>query len=257
MAHSVTIVGLGLIGGSLGIALRHAGWRVAFVDPGVSLDEAQRAGAADERLETIGGTMIVLAVPVDVAVAQLAALRVSDALVTSTCSVMRALIDAAGDAANDDANDAATDIQFIAGHPFAGSERQGLDAADGTLFQKRPWFVSRADARVEQLVRDAGAIPVVVEPDEHDRVMALTSHLPQIVSTALASLLHDVDPLFIGSGAASVLRLAGSAEDVWRPVLDANSDNVAAAIEQLLEAMRTLARADFERANETYAKLRR
>ena len=107
------IAGLGLIGGSIGIALRRAGWRVSFDDPNVALDEARAAGAADDD-DRQGADVVILAMPVDAAVSalssQLSALR------TSVCSVMLPLRAAA------DANG----ISFVAGHPLAGSERRGL-----------------------------------------------------------------------------------------------------------------------------------
>lgn len=245
MSNSVCIAGLGLIGGSLGIALRRRGWSVSYVDPAVPLEAARAAGAADERREAPDGEIVVLATPVDIALGQLASLRGSDAVVTSVCSVMQPLCDAA------------SEITFVAGHPFAGSERRGLEAADGALFHGRPWFLSGSHERIEQLASDAGGAPVVINAAEHDRVMALTSHLPQLVSTALASMLNDVAPQFVGSGAASLLRLAGSSYDVWRPVVESNRGNIDDAIATLLATLRTLSEEDFARARETYSRLRR
>lgn len=241
----ICIAGLGLIGGSLGMALRRRGWRVSYVDPAVPLEEARSAGAADERLDVPGGSLIVLATPVDAAVAQLASLRGTDALVTSACSVMGVLAAAADG------------TRFVAGHPFAGSERSGLAAAHAELFEGRTWFLARSDDLVERMVSDAGATPVVIDPAEHDRIMALTSHLPQLVSTTLAAMLHDIDPRFIGTGAASMLRLAGSSYDVWRPVLEANRANLDAAIEMLAESLRNTSATEFSRANETYGHVPR
>src|SRR6185436_9629101 len=104
MRREVLIVGLGLIGGSAGIALRRRGWRVRYIDPHVGLDEARRSEAADERAETIGGDFILIATSVDVA---LDVLRDLDAgLVTSVCSVMQPLREAAR-------------TTFVAGHPMA------------------------------------------------------------------------------------------------------------------------------------------
>lgn len=220
------IVGLGLIGGSAGMALRQRGWRVAYLDPNVELDDARRAGAADERVETIGDAdVVLLATPVDVAVAVLRTVE-TDAVVTSTCGVMRVLRDAARGT-------------FVAGHPLAGSHETGLAAARADLFAGKPWFVDREDARVDALVRDCGAMLDRVDADEHDAAVALTSHLPQVLSTALAAYLHDRAELlrFSGSGLRTFLRLAGSDASVWAPVLAANRDQLAphaAAIAQLV-----------------------
>lgn len=239
MSDVVCIAGLGLIGGSLGMALRRRGWRVSYVDPSVPVEEARNAGAADERVEMPVGPLIVLATPVDVAIAQLASLDTGEAVVTTTCSVMAPFAAA----------------HVVAGHPFAGSERSGLAAATPTLFEGRRWFLARHDAVVERMVLDAGAVPVVIDPAEHDRVMALTSHLPQIISTALGSMLREIDPSFISSGAASMLRLAGSSYDVWRPVLEANRANLDEAIGQLVATLKNVSEEEFRRANATREKL--
>lgn len=239
-AVDVVIAGLGLIGGSLGKALRARGWHVSFVDPHVSLAAARAAGAADDVQERLEGEIIVLATPSDVARAQLAGLRGTGGVVTSVSGVMGPL------------RDAAADVNFVAGHPFAGSEHRGLEVADAALFVKRPWFVDRTDENVMAMIAATGAEAVVVEAMEHDRVMALTSHLPQVVATALGSLLDGVDPRFIGSGAKSMLRLAGSSYAVWQPILEQNNANISAAAQQLLERMRSIGVEDFERAQRLY-----
>ena len=234
----VVIAGLGLIGGSLGRALRWAGWRVAFFDPAVSLREARSAGAADEKVTALGGDFIVIATPLDVAIDQLKQLRGSQALVTTTCSALQPV------------RAAAKGLRFVAGHPFAGSERSGLRAGSAGLFLRRTWFVDRSEPLVHQMITDAGARQVVINPAEHDRSMAVASHLPQIVSTALASILTDVDPIFLGTGAQSVLRLAGSSWDVWQPVLEHNRTHIRRAADDLHKKMRDLGEDDFGRANE-------
>ena len=102
------------------------------------------------------------------------------------------------------------------------------------------------------MIAATGAEAVVVDAMEHDRVMALTSHLPQVVATALGSLLDGVDPRFIGSGAKSMLRLAGSSYSVWEPILEQNNANISAAAQQLWDAMRSIGADDFERAQRLY-----
>ena len=234
----VVIAGLGLIGGSLGRALRWAGWYVSFVDPAVSLREARSAGAADEKLTKLSGDFIVLATPLDAAIDQVEKLRGSKALITTTCSALQPV------------RAAAKGLRFVAGHPFAGSERSGLRAGSAGLFLRKTWFVDRQEPLVHQMVTDAGARHVVINAAEHDRSMALGSHLPQIVSTALASLLGDLDSVFVGSGAQSVLRLAGSSYDVWQPVLEHNRTYIRRAADDLHRKMRNLTEDDFLRANE-------
>lgn len=237
---NAVIAGLGLIGGSLGMALRRRGWRVAFADPAVSLEDARAAGAADERVESLDGDLIVVACPADAAIGILHSLRGRHGIVTSVASTMVPMLAAA------------SDIDFVAGHPFAGSEQRGVGAAHADLFVGRTWFVHREEPAVTKMIEAVGAEPVVVDAEEHDRVMALTSHLPQVVATALASLLDGVDPRFIGAGARSMLRLAGSSNEVWQPILEQNETNIAAAADQLLSAMRRIGPEEFARAQRFY-----
>ncbi|HYK03448.1 MAG TPA: prephenate dehydrogenase/arogenate dehydrogenase family protein [Thermoanaerobaculia bacterium] len=246
--NTILIAGLGLIGGSAGMALRRAGWRVRFLDPHVSLEDAQRAGSADERVETFTGDLILLATPVDVAVDQLRTLDTT-AVVTSACSVMRALREVARGT-------------FIAGHPLAGSQERGLGAATADLFEGKPWFVDGDHPLVDELVRDCGAMRERVTAEEHDAGVALTSHLPQVLSTALAAYLHECgeDALrFAGGGLRTFLRLAGSDASVWAPVLEANRDNLAPHAARVAELVRELmdgdARGTFAKAQATWRAL--
>lgn len=237
MAPHVVIAGLGLIGGSLGQALRWAGWRVSFVDPAVSMKQARAAGAADEKLDQLDGDLIVLSTPLDAALRLLGELHGSKALITSTCSMMEPL------------RAAAKGMRFVAGHPFAGSEKSGLTAGSAGLFLRKPWFVERDEPEIRAMINAVGSRQIVIKAGEHDRNMALGSHLPQVISTALASILADMDPLFVGRGAHSVLRLAASPYDIWQPVLEHNQLQIRRAADELCKRMRELDGDDFDRAN--------
>ncbi len=225
------IAGLGLIGGSIGMALRARGWRIAFRDPHVSLDEAVRAGAADDE-DDRNVDVVVLATSVDVAVGLLK--EIDAPLITSVCSVMQPLRAVAG-AKN-----------FVAGHPLAGSHERGLGAARANLFEDKRWFVESRNYEVEEMIRDCGAIGEVVDPREHDDAVALTSHLPQVLSTALAAYAQrsGVDARFAGTGLRTFLRLAASDASVWKPIVDSNRD----AIDKHLAAVIEIARALDEEA---------
>ncbi len=246
MRRELLIVGLGLIGGSAGIALRRRGWRVRYVDPHVNIDEARQCEAADERAERIDGELVLLATNVDVAVDALRELR--SGLVTSVCSVMAPLR-------------AAAQTEFVAGHPMAGSEQSGLASADGALFEGKPWFLDAHHELVETLAKDCGAVVEVVDAEEHDRAVALTSHLPQILSTALAAYLGEHEDMlrFAGSGLATFLRLAGSDASVWKPVIEANRANIAPQAEELARVVREIVESDpseaFERAQRLWRRL--
>jgi len=249
MTRNLLIVGLGLIGGSAGIALRRRGWRIRYIDPNVNVDESRQCKAADERADVIGDNdLVLLATSVDVAIGMLRGMAPRRAVVTSVCSVMQPLRDAA-------------QTRFVAGHPMAGSHEHGLAAARGDLFEGTRWFLDAQDDEVEQLVRDCGAIPDVVDAGEHDRAVALTSHLPQILSTALAAYLGEHEELlrFAGGGLATFLRLAGSEASVWKPVIDANRANIEPHAGEVARVVREIVEGDpseaFERAQRLWRKL--
>lgn len=236
------IAGLGLIGGSIGMALRARGWRIAYRDPHVSLDEARRAGAADDQ-DDGSVDLVVLATSVDVAVELL---RTLDApLITSVCSVMQPLRNAAG-AKN-----------FVAGHPLAGSHERGLAAARAELFEGKRWFIESRNYEVEEMIRDCGAIGEVVDPAEHDDAVALTSHLPQVLSTALAAYAQrtGVDPKFAGTGLKTFLRLAASDATVWQPVVDGNREPIDKHLAAVVEIARSMDERAFTDAQEFVKRL--
>jgi len=149
-APRALISGLGLIGGSIGMALRANSWRVAFVDPNVDLDQARSAAAADEKVVSLddAADVVVLATPVDVALKMLSTQHSGlRTLITSVCSVMQPLREIAD----------ARKLNFVAGHPLAGSHERGLVAARADLLRDRSWFVDRRDPLVERIVKDCGA----------------------------------------------------------------------------------------------------
>ena len=244
-ARRALIAGLGLIGGSIGLALRRRGWHVAFFDSDPDLDPGD---AADERVTSIDAEadVAILATPVDVAVRLLATARAP--LITSVCSVMVPLR-------------AVGDGRFIAGHPLAGSASRGITAARADLFEGATWFIDRDDAVVREIIAACGANAEIVDAAEHDRALAMTSHLPQILSTVLAAYLHDqqIDLRFAGPGLRTFLRLAASEASVWSPILDANRENLRPHAEAVAEIMRAIIEGDasssFGKANDLFRRL--
>jgi prephenate dehydrogenase len=246
-ARRALIAGLGLVGGSIGIALRRGGWHVSFLDS----DRDRSPGeAADERVDSLDSPsdVVILATPVDVAVSMLASAKAP--LITSVCSVMAPLRAASGG------------DRFVAGHPLAGSQDRGLGAARGDLFDGATWFIDRENALVREVISACGANGELVDANEHDRAVALTSHLPQILSTALAALLHEqrVDLRFVGPGLRTFLRLAGSDASVWSPILAANRENLRPQSDAVRQLVRDIVDGDpdaaFAKANQLYAALR-
>jgi prephenate dehydrogenase len=244
-ARRALIAGLGLIGGSIGIALRRAGWRVAFVDSDRSLQPGE---AADERVESLddNADVVILATPVDVALSLLDSIRAP--LTTSVCSVMAPLR-------------AIADDRFVAGHPLAGSQEHGIHAARADLFTGATWFIDRDNAIVREVIAACGANAELVDAAEHDRAIALTSQLPQILSTALAAYLHDqnIDLRFAGPGLRTFLRLAGSDASVWSPVIAANRENLRLHVEEIAQLVRDVVEGEpaeaFAKANKFFARL--
>ncbi len=272
-APRALIAGLGLIGGSIGTALRASGWRVAFVDPHVSLDDARRAGAADERVESLAfpADVTVIATPADIALELLRNVgrafspagraTTPSHIITTVCSVMEPLRAEADK----------QKLNFVAGHPLAGSHERGLGAARGDLLRDSVWFVDGDDALIARMVRDCGARREIVGAAEHDACVALTSHLPQVLSTALAAYLDQESERraasgerdlfeFAGSGLTTFLRLAASDASVWAPVIDSNRSNLSPHVEALWRLVRQIVEGDasaFERARAFMVKLER
>jgi prephenate dehydrogenase len=222
-APSIIILGLGLIGGSLGMRLRSRGWHVSYVDPAVTEETAIASGAAGRRLDQLGGSnadLIVLAAPLDASLAAIDDAPLAS-VVTSVCGLMTPLIDAAD----------RRGVSFVAGHPMAGSEERSIAAARIDLFEGKRWFISREERNplVMRLIADGGALADEVDPAEHDRAMLLVSHLPQLLSTALAAHLgaENVDmERFGGSGLSTFLRLAGSPASTWEPLFESAAEQL-------------------------------
>ena len=252
-----TIIGLGLIGGSIGRRLLDQGWDVGFLDPKVSLNDARRAYAAARKIDSLesipAADLIILATPVDIARRLLASNFFSND-VTTVCSVMTPFAELARSGRPN----------IVAGHPFAGAEQSGLEAARIDLFQGKRWFVDKRSPseRVERLIESCGATATYVDSEEHDHAVAYTSHLPQLLSTALAAAIADSGvnlELFAGSGLRTFLRLAHSDAAVWRPIFEANAvalETAATDVIERIEAMLTGSDRDaFARANEVAKQL--
>jgi prephenate dehydrogenase len=246
-ARRALIVGLGLIGGSIGIALRRRGWHVSFLDSDPDLVPGE---AADDRATSLDAPadVVILATPVSVAVAMLASCRAP--LITSVCSVMAPLREVGDD-------------RFVAGHPLAGSANRGIAFANADLFRDAPWFIDRENDVVQEIIDACGAHAELIDAAEHDRGVALTSHLPQILSTALAAYLHDqnVDLRFAGPGLRTFLRLAASEASVWSPILAANQGNIRPHADAIGRLVQKIANGEvdeaFAKANEFIAACHR
>lgn len=235
----IGLVGLGLLGAS--IALRVAReWpgavRVGVDRPDV-VREALRRGVITDSRDDVDALhdcdLVVLAAPVPAIVDLLAhtAAAFDATVVTDVGSTKRRIADAGRRLPH-----------FAGGHPLAGAERGGLDRARADLFDGRPWVIEsgatsdRALAAVERFAAAMGARPVRMGADEHDRVMAYVSHLPQLLAVALMNTVADAGALAAGvsgPGFAGMTRLAASPGELWRDIVASNADYVAEAIAAL------------------------
>ncbi len=231
----LAIVGPGLIGTSVALAAarRWPGLEVRTVDRG-------------EPLDPIGDSLVVvLAMPVDAIIQtlpRLGAIVHSQALVLDTGSTKRAVMAAAA---------AARLPQFVAGHPMAGDTTPGPSEARAGLFDGCPWFLANPDApdavrRAVKFVAALGAQPVVLSDrgEEHDRLMAAISHLPQVVASALmATVARAVGPdnlHWAGQGLRDTTRLAQSHAAMWESVLASNSRELKPLLRVLAAELVTL-----------------
>jgi prephenate dehydrogenase len=217
----LAIVGPGLIGTSVALAAvrRWPGLEVRTVDQG-------------DPLETIGGSLVVvLAMPVDAIIQtlpRLGAILHPEALILDTGSTKRAVMSAAL---------AAGLSQFVGGHPMAGGTTTGPSEARADLFDGRTWFLVNPEAsaamqRAVMFVEALGASPVVLADwgEEHDRLMAAVSHLPQMIASALmvtvTRAIGDGNLKWAGTGLRDTTRLAGSQADVWESIVVTNSQEI-------------------------------
>ncbi|MGN6577789.1 MAG: prephenate dehydrogenase [Nocardioides sp.] len=245
LAGPVLVVGAGLLGTSIGLALRGQGIDVALSDVvPENITIATGLGAANltaaEVAAGAGPRLVVVAVPPDHLAEQVVeALRTTSAVVTDVGSVKAAPLAAiAGQV------DAADLARYVGSHPMAGSERSGPFAASAALFDGRPWAVApheRADPEAVEVVTAVasacGATPVRFTPAEHDRAVARTSHLPHLLAALVAGRLQDAPREHLalsGQGVRDVTRIAAGDPGLWRQIVAANSD----ALGELLHAVR-------------------
>lgn len=244
----VAVLGLGLIGGSVGLAARDAGARVAGWDPdpaaaATALDRgAVDAIAADLASALAEADAAFVAAPVDVlsdAVAEALCAAPAGCVVTDVGSVKGPIVEAAGD-----------DERFVGGHPLAGAEAAGAGHARGDLFDGAVWYLtpSRRTSgvlyeRLHRLLATFGARPEAIEPEVHDRRMGAVSHVPHVLANALVELaareLEGGAPA-IGPSFRDATRVAGANPRLWAGIYAANR---AVLAEQLDAAIASLCRA--------------
>ena len=240
LQHAVHIVGAGLLGTSIALALREKGVDVTLDDvspTAVALAVDYGAGRAATPDDRPG--LVVVCVPPDVTAVTVAAQLEAhpEALVTDVASVkaqpLRELLALGADVS-----------RYLGTHPMAGRERGGPVSARADLFVGRPWVLAGHDgisygraAAIEDLILDVGAVPVEMSVDEHDRSVAMISHVPQLVASAMAARLvraGDGAVGLAGQGLRDVTRIAASDVSLWVQILQANAGPVG----EILHALR-------------------
>jgi prephenate dehydrogenase len=242
-APTVAVAGLGLVGGSIARGLTRAGWRVLGVDRAGPLRAAGAIAKGHTSLVDAArqADMVVLAAPPRANLALLRRLaRLSPAPVVTDVGSVKGPI--CGEARRLGLT------AFVGGHPMAGAERKGFAASRGDLFRGRAWVLvhergaARPARRVRALVRALGARAVRMDAAEHDRAVAFVSHLPQLVSWALARVCGD-DAVarrhlaVAGPGFADMTRLARSPRRLWAEILAQNRPQVTRALAAFRRAL--------------------
>lgn len=245
--ETVAIFGVGLIGGSFALAIRKAGFRGRII--GISSDQTIRAAldrdVIDEGLPARQAAaladLVYLSQPIHTildCLEELDAWVKPGALITDAGSTKQLIVDRA--------HQVVFRARFLGGHPMAGRERRGVEAAEADLFQGRPYVLTPrspedldypAAREFLDWISRIGSFPIILDAKTHDLTVALTSHLPQLASTALAAMLEDRPDLqtrVCGPALLDSTRLALSSFDIWGDIFDTNRDAIRSALESYI-----------------------
>jgi prephenate dehydrogenase len=252
-AMRIAVLGVGLIGGSIGLAARErAGAEVVGWGPrSQTLQAALHKGAISEIAATVTEAVhdadaVFACAPVESLpglVKEALAAASSDCVVTDAGSTKKALVQAI------------TDERFVGGHPIAGAETAGVENARADLFDGAAWYLTpRADTsgilfeRLHRLIVAFGARPSAIDAETHDRMLAAVSHLPHVLANVLvtqaASAVSDGEPLpRSGPSFRDMTRVAGANSDIWTGIYLTNRDAIADEIDALVGRLQSVARA--------------
>ena len=260
MIDRLAIIGVGLIGSSLSLALKQIGTVGEVVGFGRNRDNLAKGvelGVLDRFESSIAAAVkdadiVVVAVPMGAMPGVFAEIRGNtrdDAVITDVGSSKAAVVEAAQTGLGEDIS------RFVPGHPIAGTEKSGVEAGFASLYQGRrviltplPQTVAGAVARIEAMWRDCGARVEYLDVEHHDKVLAATSHLPHMLAYALVhhlSNLNEQEEIFryAAGGFRDFTRIASSDPVMWRDVCLANGDALMELIEQYQQELERVNRA--------------
>ena len=246
---SVAILGLGAMGGSLARALSGlesaptvVGWSPLEEERTAATESGAVSSAPDEWQEAVAGAdLVVVAAPLQASCGLVSSLASATPNETTLSDVASLKLPLARVVAEANAQD-----RWVGSHPMAGTEESGFSASRADLYEgARVWCVAHPSgeprmARLHALWQALGARPAAIDAEEHDRLMAVASHLPQLAANALATVLaeHEVTPDLLGPGGADMTRLAASSSEVWRDLLEHASPELVAGLRDLADAVR-------------------
>lgn len=238
-AGRACVVGVGLIGGSVGLALRARGWHVTGRDTDPDrLARALQLGAIDEAGDGRDADITFIATPVAVVVEEARKALAGGGLVTDVASVKASIVASVDEA------------RFVGGHPMAGSEQLGLDGADASLFEGATWVLTPTPTtdpggftRLRDVLISLGANVVAVSPDDHDALVAVVSHVPHLTAAALMTLAseqaeeHAALLRLAAGGFRDMTRIAAGHPGIWPDICSANRPAIVAALDRLIESL--------------------
>jgi prephenate dehydrogenase len=243
--HKVTILGVGLIGASLALALKRYHLAKTVIGYGRTQGNLIRAQeraiidsfALDPAEACDNADLIVFAMPVgafiDIA-KRVRSVFKSDTIVTDVGSVK-------GNLVRDMERVLSSHGLFVGGHPIAGSDRSGIDTASAELFEQAKCIITpthgtdkRALEKIIAMWRAVGCLVTLIDPDEHDRIYGAVSHLPHILAYELINTVDDINSTYLtfsGQGLRDTTRIASSHPELWRDICEHNRENLIAYLE--------------------------
>lgn len=246
----ITIIGVGLIGGSLGLALKEkkANFKIVGIDKQEIIEKAIARGAIDEGTVNLKegieeADIVIIATPVKTILnllTQINPFLKKGCIVTDTGSTKQQIVQKANKVLS-------KDIFFIGGHPMAGSEEYGIDSANSYLFQDKTYILTPtkksnliAIEKISSLIKMIGGKRLILNSLEHDRIVGTVSHLPQIMAVSLVNMVSELvrkennNNYFkaVGEGFKDMTRIASSPYKIWEDICDTNQENILEMIQE-------------------------